>query len=188
MIRCPRCGELRDDVKGYCRPCRREYIRVWRAANPDKVARYKAREEAGLYKDRRQEERDAEPWRNEERICEWCEEPYKPRSSRTRYCTDSHSAKGSYFLRHYGITRSHLTVLLERQGGVCGICRKPMTGPHNLNVDHDHDTGRVRGLLCGQCNRSLGGLGDNLEKLRRAIRYLEKTEVEGVFPQSMPQE
>ncbi len=64
------------------------------------------------------------------------------------------------------------------QGGVCAICGLPETrvvkGKLNrLAVDHDHTTGRVRGLLCFRCNTCLGRFEDNVELLRAAEAYLE---------------
>lgn len=55
--------------------------------------------------------------------------------------------------------------------GSCNICGK-WCGD-NLHVDHDHDTGKVRGLLCSDCNLGLGKLGDNVEGLTRALNYLK---------------
>lgn len=58
--------------------------------------------------------------------------------------------------------------LLEQQGGQCAICReKP-----GRYVDHNHTTGKIRGLLCNACNRGLGLLGDETKRLERAIEYL----------------
>ncbi len=72
--------------------------------------------------------------------------------------------------------------LLESQGGVCAICKKEEQiidkggGTQRLSVDHDHDTGKIRGLLCNDCNVGLGRFKDNLELLRSAVAYLENGE------------
>lgn len=68
--------------------------------------------------------------------------------------------------------------MLEAQEGVCAICGKPETKPNAkyLAVDHNHETGVIRGLLCNNCNRALGLLGDNVETLQNAINYLLKHE------------
>lgn len=64
--------------------------------------------------------------------------------------------------------------LLEAQGGVCAICGIPPTPKRALCVDHCHSTGKVRGLLCTKCNRTLGQYGDNPVLLRRMAQYLEQ--------------
>ncbi|WP_406418459.1 endonuclease VII domain-containing protein [Streptomyces sp. NBC_01614] len=64
--------------------------------------------------------------------------------------------------------------MLERQGGACAICRGRNKSGHQLHVDHDHTTGRVRALLCQQCNAMLGHARDDIETLRAAIAYLER--------------
>ena len=59
----------------------------------------------------------------------------------------------------------------------CAICGDLPAGSsyqNGLVLDHDHDTGKIRGALCGRCNKGLGLLGDNLASLRLAVEYLEK--------------
>lgn len=63
--------------------------------------------------------------------------------------------------------------LLAAQGGACAICGGPPLGKGVYHLDHDHETGNVRGLLCHACNTSLGGFRDDPELLRKAIAYLE---------------
>lgn len=69
----------------------------------------------------------------------------------------------------YGITRDQYIDMMLEQDNCCGICEKPML---KRNVDHDHNDGRVRGLLCTPCNTGLGKLGDSIDGLKRAIAYL----------------
>jgi len=79
-------------------------------------------------------------------------------------------------LQTYGITNQDYEQMLENQGFCCAGC-----GLHQnilekkLNIDHDHVTGKVRGLLCGNCNRALGLVKDNMETLVRLQEYLEKS-------------
>jgi hypothetical protein len=61
--------------------------------------------------------------------------------------------------------------MLYKQGGKCGICGSVSNGKR-LAIDHDHETGRVRGLLCQQCNTALGLFKDQVELLKKAIDYL----------------
>ena len=75
--------------------------------------------------------------------------------------------------KHYGITEEDFHALLVLQEGKCAICRKEnYIGRGTWNVDHNHENKEVRGLLCTSCNRGLGYLGDNIEILVAAIRYL----------------
>lgn len=74
----------------------------------------------------------------------------------------------------YGINLATYNTMLVEQGCRCKICQKPQGDlKRALCVDHDHNTGKVRGLLCDTCNRSLGLLKDNVNILERAVKYLE---------------
>ena len=73
----------------------------------------------------------------------------------------------------YGITWQQYESLYRQQGGVCAICQGvPLSPGKRLGVDHDHSTGKVRGLLCGLCNTALGGFREDPSLLRAAIAYL----------------
>jgi len=81
----------------------------------------------------------------------------------------------------YGITLATYESILAGQGGGCAICgsretfRNKKTGTkHSLHVDHCHESGVVRGILCGRCNASLAMFSDSKEALLKAIAYLEK--------------
>ena len=78
------------------------------------------------------------------------------------------------YRRHYGIGLVEYTQMLEVQGGVCAICGCPCATGRRLAVDHCHTTGKVRGLLCGNCNKGLGSFKDDPRLIRKAIDYLEK--------------
>lgn len=77
-------------------------------------------------------------------------------------------------LEKYGITVEEFEGMMYRQGCVCGICRRPMENPQ---VDHDHRTGFVRGILCVPCNMAIGQLGDDSDSLLRAVNYLQRAEM-----------
>jgi hypothetical protein len=78
--------------------------------------------------------------------------------------------------RDYGITPEQYEEMLVHQNGVCAICGNPDKHGRNLAVDHSHETGKVRGLLCTHCNTGIGVLGDTADHLRAALKYLENQE------------
>lgn len=75
--------------------------------------------------------------------------------------------------RRFGITQADYEAMLEVQGGGCGICGNLPKEGVALHVDHDHETGEVRGLLCVSCNNGLGQFRENPALLRIAAEYLE---------------
>lgn len=81
--------------------------------------------------------------------------------------------KNATLLRNFGISIDQYDAMLERQGGVCAICRGQQRAGFDLAVDHDHRTGAVRGLLCNWCNTMLARLKEDVAALMRAIEYLE---------------
>lgn len=78
----------------------------------------------------------------------------------------------------YGLTLEEYNRMLDAQCGGCAICgsKTPRGGGRGsvLGVDHCHQTGKVRGILCNQCNHLIGKAGDDPEILRAAIKYLER--------------
>lgn len=75
--------------------------------------------------------------------------------------------------RQYGISLEQFEELLDHQGGGCALCGKSLDAMNRrMNVDHCHETGEVRGILCTGCNTGLGHLGDNIEGLQKALAYL----------------
>ncbi len=77
--------------------------------------------------------------------------------------------KDSRLKRTYGISLLEVLAIQDAQGSRCAICAEPSD---KLNVDHHHDTGTVRGLLCGKCNRGIGNLKECPDILLKAIKYL----------------
>ena len=73
----------------------------------------------------------------------------------------------------YGLSESEYMSLIKNQNNLCAICGKRDENKV-LCVDHDHKTGEVRGLLCGNCNIGLGNLKDNIQILQSAIAYLQR--------------
>ena len=154
----------RDGYVSNCKKCRkeilqefhkkhpgiqREYNLKWRKENKDRI---KLHLELNREKTRRQAR---ERWKNDPRVKIW--------------------ARNNLMKKHYGITLEDFNLLVEKQDGICLICKQP---PNNnkksdyLYVDHDHKTGKVRGLLCHKCNTGLGCYDDNVLLLEEAIRYL----------------
>lgn len=82
------------------------------------------------------------------------------------------SSRDAYLRRTYGISQAQYDGMLERQRGVCAI-RSRLDDA--FVVDHDHQSGAVRGLLCNDCNRGLGLLGDDVDRLVNATMYLLQT-------------
>lgn len=81
-----------------------------------------------------------------------------------------------YIERKFGINYEQYNKMLAQQGGVCAICGSAETkcSAEYLAIDHDHDTGEIRGLLCSNCNRALGLFQDNSEIVEKAMLYLKK--------------
>ena len=81
------------------------------------------------------------------------------------------SDRKSHLKRKYGLTLEAFDELLAAQGGGCAICGKPDAD----NVDHDHETGRVRGILCFNCNIAIGQFDDDEDRAARGGRdYLDR--------------
>lgn len=78
--------------------------------------------------------------------------------------------------RLYNITIDDFNGMIKFQNNKCGICFKEFSANRSsINIDHDHETGEVRGLLCSGCNTGLGQLGDNIEGIKKALYYLENS-------------
>lgn len=102
-------------------------------------------------------------------------------------CKACHAARGTVWRRanphyqaravrrlRYGVTDAEFTRLRALYAGCCHLCRGPLSPGRGTTVDHDHETGHVRGLLCPRCNSGLGYFGDNEAGLLRALAYLQK--------------
>ena len=168
---CPECGE---DSK--CEKCRRRRARAkWAAANPEKDKKAKrdwAKRNAAAVVEMK------EAWRkaNKER---WNEtgKAWKKRHP---------DAMRVYQLRKHGLTPESFAALLESQGGKCAICGTSEWGgpgkrPH---VDHNHETGAVRGLLCVRCNSGIGQFKESTQRLLLAVDYLVEHGAPGILPET----
>lgn len=93
------------------------------------------------------------------------------------------SRRKNHLSFQFGMTFDDLSTMIGEQMCLCKICKKPMSMIRNrgdsCNIDHDHtkpkgEPGRVRGLLCSNCNRGLGYFQDNPKHLRTAAKYVEQ--------------
>ena len=95
--------------------------------------------------------------------------------------TNPDKAKSYHLKFDYGINVNEYNRILDEQNGVCGICGKIESEMHRvtkkvklLSVDHEHASGKVRGLLCSKCNRGIGAFLDSEDLLMKAIKYLRR--------------
>lgn len=111
--------------------------------------------------------------------------------SRCKICTRKQGkeiykrlGKNNYLQSTYNISELDLHALHTNQHGRCAICNTSIDLSERLKrsacVDHDHVTGKVRGLLCNHCNRGLGMFQDNVDVLQNAITYLQETKWCGI--------
>jgi hypothetical protein len=100
---------------------------------------------------------------------EWCKTP-KGKEYRRRHLERKRQL--APHLKQYGLTLDDYEQMFLRQHGQCAICDVTVQG-ERMCVDHDHETGTVRGLLCRLCNKSLGGFRDDVELLHKAVAYLQ---------------
>ena len=166
---CPTCKQPYLPHKKrqfYCRDCARTYAREYyrrmlarpkvpaAPSEPCKVCK----SELLLYGNRTQ--------------CKNCHKARVRRSGSSRYQRDGAYRQRSFLAhvrRSYVVTQKEYETKVLDQAGRCGLCG----GTAELNVDHNHATGKVRGLLCSPCNKGLGAFYDNPTVLRAAADYLE---------------
>lgn len=113
---------------------------------------------------------------------QWCKDcrkghKYEERKvyHRERYRDNKEAYRDYTYKRKYRISLVEYQLLLESQKGVCAICgTKSCPSGKRFAVDHCHTTGKVRGLLCMECNNGIGKLKDSVELLEKAMVYLKK--------------
>jgi hypothetical protein len=160
MKRCKKCGEtkpfsefyratgMKDGHRSECKLCHGAQQKRWYAEN---------RESAIAGVKRWQQE-------NKEHLHAYRREYRKRRQAEDR---DAH------LRRTFGFSSAQYEDMLAAQGGGCAICGKP-PGKISLHVDHDHESGEIRGLLCVGCNNALGQFKDDCDLLSRAAGYLRR--------------
>jgi hypothetical protein len=157
--RCKICGELKPLEDFYRTPGARDGFRL-----ECKKCNLAAR--AAKYREN--------PRPTIERVMRWQRANREQYQARQREYVESGkksiSNRKSHLKRKYGLTLAEFDTLLASQGGGCAICGLPDAD----NVDHDHDTGRVRGILCFPCNVAVGLLHDSEERARSAAAYISR--------------
>lgn len=113
--------------------------------------------------------------------------PYKKKEDKVKYWKNYYilnkdrkdwSGRKSNLKLKFGITPEEYDAILNKQNGCCAICNThSLAFKRRLAVDHNHETGKVRGLLCMFCNTALGKFEDSVDILNRAINYLQNTGV-----------
>lgn len=105
----------------------------------------------------------------------------RKRAEKIRYATDPNvkdrmkkRARDYRLKTQYGIDEKEFQRMVESQNFKCAICRCVPDSKRKFNVDHCHTTGKVRGLLCWNCNIALGYLKENVDSFKNAIDYLQK--------------
>jgi len=118
-----------------------------------------------------------------EKPCKKCKVVFQPHAPSECLCSDKckeHAFADNYLKRAYGIDLDEYNLMLIKQNNCCSICKSDgfiMQKGHKVKlvVDHCHDTGKVRGLLCHNCNRALGLLKDNTNTINNALEYINES-------------
>ncbi|WP_224790320.1 endonuclease VII domain-containing protein [Pseudomonas fluorescens] len=171
MIKCSRCREFKvlelfpkaaaKQGSGSCKVCALEYSNAWREQNRERVAEQRRKQYAARSVELAKKARE-----HRAKVRAKCAE--SPEAKRLR----TEQTKG-YALKQYGMTLECFNKLLVKQGGGCAICGKHANPKgYCLAVDHCHESGRIRGILCTNCNRGLGLFRDSTDLIKRAIEYL----------------
>lgn len=157
-----------DGLKSECKQCSNKRSRRYRAENSaeisDRERTYRENNRDTILERKRGYNSDPV---NRERNVEKC---------RSYYAANKTKFADRKFVRNYGISLTEYNKMVSSQSGQCAICKgvfgfdKTTRG----HVDHDHVTGKVRGLLCSNCNHGIGKFKDDPEVIREAARYVEQ--------------
>jgi hypothetical protein len=110
--------------------------------------------------------------------CKKCAHQYLQEKRKDPAQKEKHKEYGrrSSLKSRYGITIEDYDELYKLQNGLCKICKSTDKGTKRLSVDHNHESGKVRGLLCQKCNRGLGLFNDSIFLFTEAIKYIKETD------------
>lgn len=106
------------------------------------------------------------------KTCKFCNEIFedKARFNNSEFCNKDCAFENSN-MKRYSTSNAEYRKLITIKN--CQLCDKAFNKRQDLHIDHCHSSGKIRGVLCRTCNVSLGGLGDTVESLNKAIKYLE---------------
>ena len=162
MKRCKVCGDLKPLAEFYAMKGMRDGHR-----NECKVCNLVAKKKRY----------SADPAKEIARVKKWQQENAERLSAYRREHNASPARKRAlrdgYYRRTFGITADEVDALLAAQEGRCAICGGAPRRVDGWHVDHDHDTGVIRGILCSRCNHAIGLLDEDPARLRAAADYLE---------------
>lgn len=174
---------IKEGSKNFCSPkCKHEYSYILHKTDRDgfKKCRY-CKEEKLLDEFYVQKtSKDGVTAKCKICICKYLKKRYPETKLRKSYKKRLRKKNRFYNLKiKYGLTEEDFNNLLEKQNSVCAICKKSETRIINgkicpLSIDHCHKTGKVRGLLCNECNNGLSRFRDDNKILNSAISYLQK--------------
>lgn len=85
------------------------------------------------------------------------------------------AARKYHLKKTYNLTIEELNSMIEKQNGKCAICGNPDFGKKGPSVDHSHSTGKIRGILCGRCNKAVGLFLDDTGVMNKAIDYINNS-------------
>jgi len=162
---CKHCGSCEKYVSSYgCYPC-----------NYKKGVKRLLEGCCDVYMTPEKQAKKTKEWRaaNPERYQNQYKNDISRQKSRDRYHSNKENVKDKYLQAKYGITLEDYNFLLEDQNKKCKICNRECSTGKSLSVDHNHETDKVRGLLCKNCNIGLGMFFDNIDFLESAVLYLK---------------
>lgn len=109
--------------------------------------------------------------------CKPCTSLYMRGWHKTRPPPSAEKGRDKHLRQRYGLSHADYTTILQAQNSCCAICgtAEPGSGFNHFHVDHDHTTGRIRGLLCARCNQALGLFREDPRVITRAAAYLSQS-------------
>lgn len=168
---CTKCGDkkslsefnknkcTKDGLQYRCRECTKKHRQIHKVEISKRANRY--------YRTHKNEIAEQHKERKDERA------EYQKKYRQTGKGKLIHKSPERSLKNRYGITLKQYDQMFEEQNGICAICGGINKSGRRLHLDHDHKTGKIRGLLCGNCNTGIGMLKENIDILCNAISYLK---------------